>query len=165
MNLKKKIYLYANSTTQRCPKEIIKIFQIEDFFYLPPVSLAPVANLELRITPRILEKIWNDPNGIIRGLEKTDTWKKTRSKKSRDTVPLSLNILNVLQTVITHITKTYSVISLVYICLHSVPRQCGEAFKLINTEKTVHYRHYSRKHEKYRICIRCFFIPVIIHLY
>jgi hypothetical protein len=38
MNLKKKIYLYANSTTQRCPKEIIKKFLIKDFFHLPPVS-------------------------------------------------------------------------------------------------------------------------------
>ncbi len=34
MNLKK-MYLYANSTIQRCPKEIIKIFLIEDFFHLP----------------------------------------------------------------------------------------------------------------------------------
>jgi hypothetical protein len=42
-----KNHLYANSTTQRCPKEIINIFQIEDFFHLPPVSLTPVTNLEL----------------------------------------------------------------------------------------------------------------------
>ncbi len=34
MNLKKKMYLYVNSTTQRCPKEILKIFLIEDFFHL-----------------------------------------------------------------------------------------------------------------------------------
>jgi hypothetical protein len=33
-NLKEKIYLYANSTTQRCPKKIIKTFLIEDFFHL-----------------------------------------------------------------------------------------------------------------------------------
>jgi hypothetical protein len=38
MNLKKKIYLYANSTNQRCPKEIMKIFLIEDFFHLPLVD-------------------------------------------------------------------------------------------------------------------------------
>jgi hypothetical protein len=31
MNLKKKIYLDAYSTPQRCPKEIMKIFLIEDF--------------------------------------------------------------------------------------------------------------------------------------
>jgi hypothetical protein len=31
--------------------------------HLPPVSLTPVANLELRISPRIFEKIRNDPNG------------------------------------------------------------------------------------------------------
>ncbi len=49
---------------------------IEDFLHLPPVSLTPVANLELRISPRIFEKIWNDPNGIVRGLGETDLWKK-----------------------------------------------------------------------------------------
>jgi hypothetical protein len=32
MNLKEKIYLYANSSNQRCPKEIMQIFQIEDVF-------------------------------------------------------------------------------------------------------------------------------------
>ncbi len=43
---------------------------------LPPVSLTPVANLsavllipvvhlDLRISPRIFEKIWNGPNGIL----------------------------------------------------------------------------------------------------
>jgi hypothetical protein len=34
------------------------------------------------------KKIRNDRNGIIRGLGETDSRKKTRSKKSRDTVPL-----------------------------------------------------------------------------
>jgi hypothetical protein len=29
---------------------------IEDFFHLPPVSTTPVVHLELRISPRILEK-------------------------------------------------------------------------------------------------------------
>jgi hypothetical protein len=54
----KKNYLFANSsTTQRCPKEIIKKIQIEDFFHLPPVLLTPVANLELQISPLIFEKI------------------------------------------------------------------------------------------------------------
>jgi hypothetical protein len=56
MKVEKKIDVYANSTTQRCPKEIMKIFLIEDFFQLPPVSVTPVANLELRISPRIVEK-------------------------------------------------------------------------------------------------------------
>ncbi len=37
VNLKAKIYIYASSTTQRWPNKIIKIFLIEDFFYLPPV--------------------------------------------------------------------------------------------------------------------------------
>ncbi len=38
VNLKAKIYKYVNSTIQRCPNKIIKIFLIEDFFHLPPVS-------------------------------------------------------------------------------------------------------------------------------
>jgi hypothetical protein len=53
VNLKAKIYIYVNSTTQRCPNKIDKIFLLEGFFHLPPVSLTPVANLELRISPRI----------------------------------------------------------------------------------------------------------------
>jgi hypothetical protein len=46
---------------------------------LPPVSLTPVANLppvvhpDLRISPRIFEKIQNDPNVIIRGLGQGDS--------------------------------------------------------------------------------------------
>jgi hypothetical protein len=40
---------------------------------LPPVSLTPVASLELRISPRIFEKIRNDPNGILTGLGETDS--------------------------------------------------------------------------------------------
>ncbi len=62
---------------------------IEDFLHLPPVSLTPVANLKLLISPRLFEKIRNDPNGILRGLGETDSRKKTRSRKSRDTVPLT----------------------------------------------------------------------------
>ncbi len=71
----KKKFLYANSTTQRCPEKIIKIFVIVDFLCLLPVSLTPVANLELRISTRIFKKIWNGLNGLIRGLGETDLWK------------------------------------------------------------------------------------------
>ncbi len=88
VNLKAKIYTYVNSTIQRCPNKIIKIFLIEDFFHLPLVSTTPVVNLELRISPRIFEKMRNGPNGILWGWGETDSWKKTRSKKSRDNFPL-----------------------------------------------------------------------------
>ncbi len=57
VNLKAKVYIYVNSTIQRSPNKIIKIFLIEDFFHLPPVSTTSVVNLELRISPRIFEKI------------------------------------------------------------------------------------------------------------
>ncbi len=70
------MYKYVISTIQRGPNKIIKIFLIEHFFNLPPVSTTPVVNLELRISPRIFEKIRNGPNGILRGLGETDSLKK-----------------------------------------------------------------------------------------
>jgi hypothetical protein len=78
--LKAKIYIYVNSTTQRCPNKIMKTFLLEGFFHLPPVSLTPVANLELRISPRFFEKIRNGPNGILRGFGETDSRKKPEAK-------------------------------------------------------------------------------------
>jgi hypothetical protein len=57
VSLKAKIYIYVNITSQRCQNKIIKIFLIEDFFHLPPVSTTPVVRLELRISRRIFEKI------------------------------------------------------------------------------------------------------------
>ncbi len=47
---------------------------------LPPVSTTPVVHLDLRISPRIFEKIRNDPKVIIRGLGKGDSWKKLEAK-------------------------------------------------------------------------------------
>ncbi len=53
VNLKAKIYIYVNSTIQRCPNKIIKIFLTEDFFMF---SFHFIFNLELRISPRIFFK-------------------------------------------------------------------------------------------------------------
>jgi hypothetical protein len=39
---------------------------------LPPVSTTPVVNLELRISPRIFEKIRNGLNGILYSWGETD---------------------------------------------------------------------------------------------
>ncbi len=80
VNLKAKIYIYVSKTTQRWPNKIIKIFLIEDFFHLPPVSLTPVANLELRISPWIFEKIRNGLTGILWGWGETDSWKEPDAK-------------------------------------------------------------------------------------
>ncbi len=78
--LKAKIYIFVSSTTQRWPNKIIKIFLIEDFFHLPPVSLTPVANLKLRISPRIFERIQNGLNGILWGWGETDSRKEPEAK-------------------------------------------------------------------------------------
>ncbi len=78
----KKMYLYVNSTAQMCSNKISKTFLAEDFFLFSPVLTTPVVHLELRISPRIFEKIWNRPNWILRGLGETDSWKNQKSKIS-----------------------------------------------------------------------------------
>ncbi len=72
VNLKAKLYICVKSTIHRCPNKIIKIFLIEDFSHLPPVSTTPVVNLELRISLRIFKKIRNGPNGILWGWGESD---------------------------------------------------------------------------------------------
>ncbi len=83
VNLKAKIYIQYMLTL--LPKGVQT--KLLKFFCLKFFSICH-RNLELHISPRIFEKIRNGPNGIIRGLGETDSRKKTRSKKSRDTVPL-----------------------------------------------------------------------------
>ncbi len=47
---------------------------------LPPVSLIPVVHLDLRLSPRIFEKILNGPNAILWGWEEADSLKKPEAK-------------------------------------------------------------------------------------
>jgi hypothetical protein len=60
--------------------KLLKFFFFKVFFHLPLVSLTPVANLELRISPRIFEKIQNGPYGIVRGWGETGSRKKPEAK-------------------------------------------------------------------------------------
>ncbi len=76
MNLKAKMYLKVNSTSQRCPNKVIKTLMIKDFFHLPPVSMTPVVHLELRISLPIFEIIRNGLNVLLRGLRETESLKK-----------------------------------------------------------------------------------------
>ncbi len=48
----------------------------------PPVSTTTVMHLDLRISPRIFEKIRNEPNVIFMVLEDDDSWKKNLKQKS-----------------------------------------------------------------------------------
>ncbi len=57
----------------------------------PPVSLTPVVNLDLRISPRIFKKVRTDPNVISRGLGEDNSWKKP---EERNLVTLSLQEKN-----------------------------------------------------------------------
>ncbi len=92
------MYIWVNSTFQRCPNKIIKIFLIEDFSHLPLVSTTPVVNLELRISPRFFERIWNGPYGILWGWGETDWWKKPEAK---NLVPLSTYIFMLIYNFVT----------------------------------------------------------------
>ncbi len=56
---------------------------------LPPVSLIPVVHLDSRISPRIFRTNSKRSKRNTLGLGGNWFMKKTRSKKSRDTVPLS----------------------------------------------------------------------------
>ncbi len=47
VNLKEKIYLYHNSSTQRCVNKIMKTFQIKELFHLPPISQRFLRNFEM----------------------------------------------------------------------------------------------------------------------
>ncbi len=69
--------------------------------YLPPASLTPVAKFAAGVVDtggahwlanisRNFKKIWNGHTVIFRGLGEDDSWKKIWSKKSRDTVPLTV---------------------------------------------------------------------------
>jgi len=53
------------------------------------VSLIPVLNLFLPLSPQICWKLWNGPNGSLWGLGETDSWKKAEAK-NLNTVPLSI---------------------------------------------------------------------------
>ncbi len=89
VNLKAKMYICVTSTIQRCPNKIINIFLIEDFFICHRCRWHRWSTLICEYLREFFEKIRNGPNGILWGWGETDWWKKTRSKKTRDTVPLS----------------------------------------------------------------------------
>jgi hypothetical protein len=69
--LKENIYLYVNSTTQRCPNKIIKNFLIEYFFPLPPVPTTPVVHCTLSC--EYLEKNLKRSYWYTQGLGETDS--------------------------------------------------------------------------------------------
>ncbi len=73
-DLKEQIYLYVNSTTQRCPNKLIKLFWFKIFCHLPLGTSA--VNISVNFW-----KNWNAlPNGMLRGLGETDSWKNLKSK-------------------------------------------------------------------------------------
>ncbi len=90
VNLKAKIYLYVNSTTQRCPNKIIKIFLLEDFsichrcrwHWWCTFSREYLSEFSKKFEMAVM--VYSDAWGKL-------IHEKTRSRKSRDTVPLNDN--------------------------------------------------------------------------
>jgi hypothetical protein len=66
-NWRQKCIYMLTLLSKGVPTKLLQFFWLNIFFHLPPVSATPVVNLELRISPRIFEKIRNGPNGIFWG--------------------------------------------------------------------------------------------------
>ncbi len=75
------MYICVNSTIQRCPNKIVKIFLIEDFSHLPPVTLSCEYLREFSKKFETVVMVYSEAGG-----KQID--EKTRREKSRDTVPL-----------------------------------------------------------------------------
>jgi hypothetical protein len=73
VNLKEKNYLYANSTTQKYPKEIMS----KDFSHLPPVSVTPEGTSSCDYLRKFVKKFETSLMVTIRGLGETDPCRKT----------------------------------------------------------------------------------------
>ncbi len=77
VNLKAKLYIYVNSTTQRCPNKIIKIFLLEGFFHRHGWQ-----TLSCEYLYEFSKKIRNGPNGIIKSMRETDSRKNQKQNIS-----------------------------------------------------------------------------------
>jgi len=66
------IFLNARFEQASC-QSVGARYALHFYNFIPPVSLTPVVHLDLRISPRIFEKIRNDPNVIFRGLGEGDS--------------------------------------------------------------------------------------------
>ncbi len=84
-NLKERIYLYVNSTTQRCSNKIIK------FFWLKIFSICHLwtANISANFRKNLKRPCWN-----TQGLGETHSWKNLKSKISWHCPSKLLNITN-----------------------------------------------------------------------
>ncbi len=92
VNLKAKMYLYINSTSQWCPNWITKTFRIEDFFRLPYVNDTGGAPWAANISANFWTKS-KRPYWYTKGLGGNWFLEKTRSRKSCDTVPLIWSVM------------------------------------------------------------------------
>ncbi len=110
VNLKEKIYLYANSTTQRCPKEIMRTFLIEDFSICHQCQRHQWSTLRCEYLCKFSKKILNGPNGKIRGLGETDSCRKPEVENlvalSHDGVPWMLDLSGSVSKLILYVLKT-----------------------------------------------------------
>jgi hypothetical protein len=87
VNLKEKIYLYVNSTTQRCSKKELKLFWLKIFSFVTGVNDTGGAPWAANISANF-RKNSKRPEWYTNGLGGKKLIKKTWSGKSRGAVPL-----------------------------------------------------------------------------
>ncbi len=88
VNLKAKIYIYVNSTIQSCPNTKIKIFLIEDFFVCHWCQRHRWLTLSCKFLRKFSKK-FERALMVNSGAWGKPIHEKTRSRKSRGTVPLN----------------------------------------------------------------------------
>jgi hypothetical protein len=92
VNIKAKIYIYVNSTIQRCPNKIIKIFLIEDFFICHRCQRHRWSTMSSEYLREFSKKFETALMVYSGAWGKLIHEKKTRSRKPRGTVPLMSDI-------------------------------------------------------------------------
>ncbi len=91
VNLKAKIYIYVNSTIQRCPNKIIKKFLIEDFFICHRCQQNRWSTLSCRYL-RDFSKKFETALMVYSGAWGKLIHENTRSRKFRGAVPLRVSL-------------------------------------------------------------------------
>ncbi len=73
VHLKKKMYLFVNATTQRCPNKKLELFCLNIFSICHRCQQHLWCNLSCKYLCEFFENSQNGPHGILRGLGETDS--------------------------------------------------------------------------------------------
>ncbi len=80
VSLKKQIYLYVTLLPKGVQIKYLKLFWLKNFFICYWCQRHGWCTLSCKYLHKFLQKFWNGPNGILRSLGETDSWKKPEVK-------------------------------------------------------------------------------------